>query len=90
MDRFEKTLMKKSIAENMMSSTHVNGGFSAGPHIGTIRHVPSKNFFRSLSMHLQGITCVMFLSVEKYDQIGVYGLSSKILIYILNFDTINI
>ena len=47
--------MKKSIAENMMSSTHVNGGFSAGPHIGTIRHVPSKNFFRSLIMHLQGI-----------------------------------
>ena len=45
MDRFEKTLMKKSIAENMMSSTHVNGGFSAGPHIGTIRHVPSKKFF---------------------------------------------
>ena len=37
--------MKKSIAENMMSSTHVNGGFSAGPHIGTIRHVPSKKVF---------------------------------------------
>jgi len=40
MDRFQKILMKKSIAENMVSSSHVNGGFSSGPHIGTIRHVP--------------------------------------------------
>jgi hypothetical protein len=43
MDKYERILMKKGIAENMMSSTHLNGGFSGGPKsVGTIRHVPSK------------------------------------------------
>lgn len=36
----EKKLMKKSIAENMMQSTHFNGGFASGPQFGTIRHKP--------------------------------------------------
>lgn len=42
MDKYERILMKKGIAENMMSSTHLNGGFSGGPKsVGTIRHVPN-------------------------------------------------
>jgi len=36
----EKKLMKKSIAENMIQSTHFNGGFASGPQFGTIRHKP--------------------------------------------------
>lgn len=52
MDRFQKILMKKSIAENMMSSTHVNGGFSAGPHIGTIRHVPDNLHKQQICMDI--------------------------------------
>jgi len=36
----EKKFMKKSIAENMIQSTHINGGFAPGPQFGTLRHKP--------------------------------------------------
>lgn len=36
----EKKFMKKSIAENMIQSTHINGGFTNGPQFGTLRHKP--------------------------------------------------
>ena len=36
----EKKMMKKSIAENMIQSTHINGGITSGPQFGTIRHKP--------------------------------------------------
>ena len=36
----EKKMMKKSIAENMIQSTHFNGGITSGPQFGTIRHKP--------------------------------------------------
>ena len=38
----EKKFMKKSIAENMIQSTHINGGFAPGPQFGTLRHKPGK------------------------------------------------
>ena len=38
----EKKFMKQSIAENMIQSTHINGGFAPGPQFGTLRHKPGK------------------------------------------------